>query len=123
MDIVRLREGLGRRGSSLVDPLLALVILGLGSIALSTLLLSAARGAHAAALEGRRAALAQRTLDHVRSGMASADDGVLRAWPDGEGYEAVWTRRDDVAPGAIEISVASVVRGGALVLGAARPDL
>lgn len=119
---MRPAERLDRCGSSLVGPLLALVFLGLGAIALSSMLLSTARGARATALEGRRAALALRTLDQVRSGMASGEQGVLRAWPDGEAYEAVWVRRDDLTPGAIEIRVASMVRGGAFVLGPARPD-
>lgn len=116
------RPGLGRRGATLVDALVALTVLGLAAAALTTLLLSSSGSARSAAREGRRAEVAQRTLDRVRSGLATADSGVLRGWPGGEGFEAVFVRRDTVAPGALEVRVRPIGGGPELVLEAARPS-
>lgn len=109
----------GARGATLVEALIALVVLGLGAAALVGLLMSTAGGARSAAVEGRRAELAQRAGDLVRTGLASGDSGTIRATIGGEVYEAAYVRRDDVAPGALEVTVARRGGSGRLVLGAA----
>lgn len=108
------------RGATVVEALVALIVLGLAAIAVTGLLLAATGGARAAALEGRRAELAQRAADFVRAGLAPEATGTFRASIGGEVYEAVYALRDDVAPGAIEVTVAPP-GGAALTLGAAQP--
>lgn len=115
------RRVLGQRGATIVDALLAVIVLGLGAAALTTLLLSSSGDARSAALEGRRAELAQRALDRVRSGLETADSGVVRGRPGGEDLEAVFVRRDTVAPGAVEVRVQPIGGDPELVLEAARP--
>lgn len=115
------RPDAGSRGSTLVDALVTLSMLGLAGAALTGLLLSSSRAGRSAAFAGRRAELAQRAIDHTRSGLSTADSGVVVGWPGGEGFEAVFVRRDTVAPGALEVRVRPLDGGVELVLEAARP--
>ena len=113
----------GTRGAALVESLVAVVVLGLAGAALIGLLMTATSGARAAAIEGRRAELAQRVVDLVRAGRTTATTGTIRATIGGEVYEAAYARRDDVDPGALEVIVGMPGGGRALVLGAASPAL
>jgi len=116
-------KGFGSRGVALIEALVGMVVLGLAAAALIGLLTSAARGARSAAFVGRRAELAQRTGDLVRAGHASGTTGTIRATIGGEVYEAAYARRDEVAPGALEVTVDRLGGGGTLVLSAASPAL
>lgn len=113
----------GARGVALIESLVAVVVLGLAAAALIGLLMSVSGGARAAAVEGRRAELAQRAADLVRAGRAPAATGTIRATVGGELYEAVYARRDDIAPGALEVTVDRPGGGRTLVLNAASPAL
>ena len=113
----------GSRGVALVEALVGMVVLGLTAVALIGLLTSAARGARSAAFVGRRAELAQRTVDLVRAGHATGTTGTIRATIGGEVYEAAYARRDEVAPGALEVTVDRLGGGATLVLSAASPAL
>lgn len=109
----------GARGVALIESLLAVVVLGLAAAALIGMLMSTSGGARAAAEEGRRAELAQRAADQVRAGRVTAPTGTVRATIGGEVYEAAYARRDDVAPGALEVTVERLGGGRMLVLAAA----
>jgi type II secretory pathway pseudopilin PulG len=100
----------------LVEAMVALVVLGLAAAALIGLLLTATGGARSAAVEGRRAELAQRAGDLARTGQASGAAGTIRRTIGGEVYEAVYARRDDVSPGALEVTVTRLDGGGSLTL-------
>lgn len=113
--------GLGARGAALVEAMVAVLLLALGGVALIGLLTSSTRTARSAAVEGRAAELAQRASDLVRAGRASGPTGNVRGTFAGEVYEAAYTRRDDVAPGALEVTVERLGGGPVLVLSAASP--
>lgn len=111
----------GSRGAALVEALVGAVVLGLAAAALIGLLMSVAGGARSAAFVGRRAELAQRAADLVRSGHESGTTGTIRATIGGEVYEAAFARRDDIAPGALEVTVDRLDGGATLILSAASP--
>ena len=109
----------GDRGGTVVESLVAITVLGLVAAALTGLLSSSTGVLRAAALEGRRAELAQRVGDLVRAGLVGGSSGTIHARIGGEDYEAKYALRDDVAPGAIEVTAASP-GGGTMTLAAAR---
>ena len=113
--------GHGIRGAALVDALIALVVLGLGAAAVSATMLGASHGKRAAALDGRRAELAVRTADRLRTGLLSGSSGSFVASVGGERFEVRYARRDDVAPGAIELAVGPASGGPQLRLAPAAP--
>jgi len=117
----RPNAGPGVRGAALVDALIALVVLGLGAAAVSTTTLGASRGKRAAALDGRRAELAVRTADRLRTGLLSGSSGSFVAYVGGERFEVRYARRDDVSPGAIELAVGPASGGPELRLAPAAP--
>lgn len=104
------------RGSALVDALVALVVLGVGAAAIAGMTRGAAEGRRAAALDGRRAELAMRTADRLRTGLLGGASGAFVARVGGEAFEVRYARRDDVAPGALELTVGSVEGGPRLRL-------
>lgn len=101
------RLDVGVRGATLVEPLVAIAVLGLMAAALTGLLSSSTGVLRAAALEGRRAELAQRAGDLARAGLVGGAGGTIHARIGGEDYEATYAFRDDVAPGAIEVTASS----------------
>lgn len=109
----------GARGAALVEAMVAVLLLALAGAALIGLLTSSTGTARSAAVEGRAAELAQRASDLVRSGRASGPAGTIRARFGGEVYEAAYARRDDVAPGALEVIVSRLGGGRILVLNGA----
>lgn len=109
------------RGAALVEAMVAVLVLALGGVSLIGLLTSSTGTARSAAAQGRAAELAQRASDLVRAGRASGTAGTIRATFDGEVYEAAYARRDDVAPGALEVTVERLGDGRVLVLSAASP--
>lgn len=111
----------GARGAALVEAMVAVLLLALAGVALIGLLTSSTGTARSAAARGRAAELAQRASDLVRAGRASGPTGTLRATFEGEAYEAAYARRDDVAPGALEVTVERLGGGRVLVLSAASP--
>lgn len=113
--------GFGARGAALVEAMVAVLVLALAGVSLIGLLTSSTRTARTAAVEGRAAELAQRASDLVRAGRSSGTAGTIRATFGGEVYEAAYTRRDDVAPGALEVTVERLGGGRILVLNPASP--
>ena len=109
----------GDRGATVVELLVAVTVLGLVAAALTGLLSSSTGVLREAALEGRRAELAQRAGDLARAGLVGGVGGTIHARIGGEDYEATYAFRDDVAPGAIEVTAASP-GGGTMTLAAAR---
>lgn len=109
----------GARGAALVEAMVAVLLLALGGVSLIGLLTSSTGSARSAAAQGRAAELAQRASDLVRAGRASGSAGTIRATFGGEVYEATYARRDDVAPGALEVTVERPDGGRMLVLSAA----
>lgn len=107
------------RGAALVEAMVAVLLLFLAGVSLIGLLMSSTGNARSAAAQGRAAELAQRASDLVRAGRASGPAGTMRATFGGEIYEAVYARRDDVAPGALEVTVERLGGGRMLVLSAA----
>jgi hypothetical protein len=101
--------------------MIALVVIGLGAAAVTATTRGATGDGRFAALEGRRAELALRTADALRTGRIAGDSGTSAALSGGENFEVRWVRRDDVAPGAIEVEVRSVGGGSSLRFGPARP--
>jgi len=114
-------EGRGTRGAALIDALIALVVLGLAATAVTGMTRGAADGGRAAALDGRRAELALRTVDRLRSGFLAGASGRFVVPVGGEAFDVRYARRDDVAPGAIELTVGPVTGGQQLRLSPARP--
>lgn len=113
--------GADARGAALVEAMVAVLLLALAGVALIGLLTSSTGTARSAAAQGRAAELAQRASDLVRAGRASHPAGAIRAAFGGEVYEAAYTRRDDVAPGALEVTVERLGGGPVLVLSPASP--
>lgn len=111
----------GTRGAALVEAMVAVLLLALAGVSLIGLLTSSTGTARSAAVEGRAAELAQRASDLVRAGRASGPAGTIRATFGGEVYEAAYARRDDVAPGALEVTVERLGGGRMIVLSAASP--
>ena len=111
----------GERGTGLLEVLVAIVVLGACLAGVAGQLLAVRSGARRAAVEGRRAELAQRLADRVRSGMATGPAGALSVAVGGEAYGATFTRRDDVAPGAVEFSAAPASGYDGFALGPAQP--
>ena len=111
----------GARGAALVEAMVAVLVLALAGAALIGLLTSSTGTARSAAVEGRAAELAQRAGDLVRAGRVSGPAGTIRATFGGEAYEAAYARRDDVAPGALEVTVERLGGGRILVLNPASP--
>lgn len=111
----------GIRGAALVEAMVAVLLLALGGVSLIGLLTSSTRTARTAAVEGRAVELAQRASDRVRAQRASGAAGTIRATFGSEVYEAAYARRDDVAPGALEVIVERLGGGRVLVLRAASP--
>ncbi|HSM09911.1 MAG TPA: hypothetical protein VLA33_12985 [Gemmatimonadota bacterium] len=109
----------GARGAALVEAMVAVLLLALAGVALIGLLTSSTGTARSAAAQGRAAELAQRASDLVRAGRASGTAGTIRATFQREVYEAAYARRDDVAPGALEVTVKRLGGGRMLVLSAA----
>lgn len=109
------------RGAGLLDVLIAVVVIGTCIAALAGQVLAVSAGARRAAVEGRRAELAQRLADRVRSGLAPEATGSVSRPVGGEAYEASFTRRPDVATGALELSARPAGGGGTLALSAALP--
>ena len=107
------------RGAALVEAMVAVLLLALAGVALIGLLTSSTGTARSAAAQGRAAELAQRASDLVRAGRASGTAGTIRATFQREVYEAAYARRDDVAPGALEVTVKRLGGGRMLVLSAA----
>ncbi|MFW6088440.1 MAG: type IV pilus modification PilV family protein [Gemmatimonadota bacterium] len=110
----------GARGAALVEAMVAVLLLALAGVSLFALLTSSTRSARSAAAEGRAAELAQRASDLVRAGRLSGSSGTIRATFGGEVFRATYARRDDVAPGALEMTVEQPGGGRMLVLRAAR---
>lgn len=117
----RAAEPGGTRGAALIDALIALVVLGLVAAAVGGMRLEAARNGRAAALDGRRAELALRTADRLRAGLLAGASGTLLVSVGGELFDVRFARRDDVAPGAIELAVGPVADGSLLRLSPASP--
>lgn len=113
--------GRGMRGAALVDALIALVVLGLAAAAVSATMLGASHAGRAAALDGRQAELAVRTADRLRAGLLPGASGSFVASVGGERFDVRYARRDDVAPGAIELAVGSALGGPRLRLTPAAP--
>lgn len=111
----------GTEGIALAEAMIALVVLGLAAAAVTTTTLGATGDGRSAALEGRRAELALRTAEALRTGRIAGDSGAVAARSGGEDFEVRWIRRDDVAPGAIEVEVRSAGGGSSLRFGPARP--
>jgi len=114
-----IRPANGSRGAALVEAMVAVLLLALAGASLIGLLRSSSGTAGSAAAEGRVAELAQRASDLVRAGRAPATAGTIRSTFGGEVYEAAYARRDDVAPGALEVTARRVGGDRMLVLGAA----
>lgn len=111
----------GARGAALVEAMVAVLVLALAGMALVGLLTSATGRASSAAAEGRAAELAQRASDLVRAGRASGPAGTIRATFGAEVYEVAYARREDIAPGALEVTVERPGGGRMIVLSAASP--
>lgn len=111
----------GARGAALIEAMVAVLVLALAGMALIGLLTSSTGSASSAAAEGRVAELAQRASDLVRAGLASGPAGTLRATFGTEVYEVAYARRDDIAPGALEVTVERLGGGRMIVLSAASP--
>lgn len=108
-------------GIALADVMIALVVVGLAAAAVTATTLGATGHGRSAALDGRRAELALRTAEALRAGRIAADSGAVVVPSGGEDFEVVWARRDDVAPGAIEVEVRPVAGGSSLRFAPARP--
>ncbi len=111
----------GARGAALVEAMVAVLVLALAGVSLIGLLTSSTGSARSAAVEGRAAELAPRASDLVRAGRASGPAGTIRATFGEEVYEAAYARRDDVAPGALEVTVERLGGSRILSLSAASP--
>lgn len=107
-------------GFALLDVLVALTMLGLGTAAIAGLAMNAVAEGRSAALVGRRATLAVSVGDQVRAGLFPGDSGIVLTEVDGEAYEVEFIRRDALAVGSLELSVRRAEGGGSLRLGAAR---
>lgn len=111
--------GAGPRGAALLETMIAVLLLGLAGVSLIGLLTSSTGSARSAAVEGRAAELAQRASDLARAGRVLGPAGTIRATFGSEVYEAAYARRDDIAPGALEVTVERLGGGRILVLSAA----
>ena len=116
-----MRSRAPQRGAALVDVLIAVVLVGIAVAALAGQVSSAVHAARQAAADGRRAELAQRLADRVRSGLEPADSGTMNASVGGAAHVGWFARRDGVAPGSVTFEARAAQGGAPLVLGAARP--
>jgi Tfp pilus assembly protein PilV len=112
----------GAPGFALVDALVALSLLLLGTLAVTGMIFATTRAGRQAAYEGRRAAAAVRAADRVRSGLAPGDSGAFVVTVAGDSFAARYVRRAVAATGALELSVRPPGGGVPFVFEAATPE-
>jgi len=101
-------RGSGEQGFAFVELLFVISLLGIAGVASVVTGHATVKRSRQAGLSGRSASVAVQLIDRIRTGLITEDSGAIILTSNGETFEATFSHRDDLLPGAIAIQVVSV---------------